>query len=483
VFEQLPDIKALSHEQKDALIVLLWEQIQLLRSEVIECKKTIKQLQEQISKNSQNSSKPPSSDGLTKPSPKSLRGKSNRKPGGQPGHPGSGLEQREEVDEKKVHAIASEHCSGCQTSLKDVVESYERRQVFDIPPLKIRVTEHQIARKICPCCGLKNEGVAPEDVMYPTQYGSRIRALITYLNQYQLLPYERLAEFFADVFSHRISKGTLVKTVKRCFTHLSPVEEGIKQLLQKTEKLHADESGLRVLGKLHWCHVASTDTLTFYDVHAKRGGQALTDMGILPNYQGTLIHDHFNPYFAFSCQHALCNAHHLRELTFIAEQQKQEWANHLIGLLLAMKKQVEAHQAEGLPLRPSRMEAFERCYDEIIMQGLWHPDNLVKRPPKKRGVVSQTKAKNLLDRLRFERQRVLAFMYDPTIPFDNNQAERDIRMIKVKQKISGCFRSFAGAKWFCRNRGYISTARKQKQNVLGALQGVFTGLPFLPAAT
>lgn len=484
MLEHLPDLTKLSHAEKDELIRVLWEfakQVQALQIELNACKHRIKHLEDQLAKNSQNSSKPPSSDGYKKPDPKSLRGKSGKKPGGQPGHPGFGLEQRNEVDEKIIHSV--ERCSGCDASLENVVASYECRQFFDIPPLKVNVTEHRVEQKICSSCGLKNQGVFPEGVEQPTQYGSRIKALITYLNQYQLLPYGRLAEFFADVFSHRLSKGTLVKTVKRCFKRLATTEEVIKQLLQKAPCLHADESGLRVLKKLHWCHVASTDQLTFYGIHPKRGGDAIQAMNILPNYQGTLIHDHFDPYFSLDCLHALCNAHHLRELIFIAEQHQQEWAKHLIALLLAIKKQVAEHAAENITLSPIRIAAYERCYDEIIMQGLWHPDNIPKPAPRKRGVIAQSKAKNLLDRLRFKKRRVLAFMYNPSIPFDNNQAERDIRMVKVKQKISGCFRSFEGAKWFCRNRSYISTARKQKQNVLEVLRHALMGSPFIPASS
>lgn len=479
MLKQLPDLKPLNHEQKDAIIYLLWEQVQLLRTEAAACRQKIKKLEDQIAKNSQNSSKPPSSDNFQKPNPKSLREKSGKKPGGQPGHPGSGLKQREIVDEKIIYTV--KHCFHCHASLKQVAADYERRQVFDVPLLTIKVTEHQIEKKICPCCGVTNKANFPEDISQPTQYGPRIKALMIYLNQYQLLPYERLAELFADVFSHRLSKGTLVKTVKRCFSHLIGIENIIKQLMQKTPVLHADESGFRVHKKLNWCHVASTEQVTLYNIHAKRGGDAMTAMGVLPNYQGILIHDHFNPYFALDCQHALCNAHHLRELTFIAEQHKQRWAKHMIALLLAIKKQVGEHINQGTALPLSRINAFERCYDEIIMRGLWCPDNIPKATFKKRGVSAQTKAKNLLDRLRFEKQYVLAFMYNPAIPFDNNQAERDIRMVKVKQKISGCFRSFAGAKWFCRNRSYISTARKQKQNVLEVLRRTFTGSPFIPA--
>jgi transposase len=279
-----------------------------------------------------------------------------------------------------------------------------------------------------------------------------------------------------DIFNHKVSEGTVFNQTIECFGLLETTEEKIKELLSQGSNLHCDESGIRAVKKLHWCHVASTDKLTAFALHPKRGLEAIEQMDILPRYRGMLIHDHFKPYWNYDTRHALCNAHHLRELTFIYEQHKQSWAKQMIDLLLAIKKQVSQHRAKELFFLPSRIEAYERCYFEIIQQGLWHPDNIAI-PKKYR---KQSKAKNLLDRLRHYHKSVLAFMYDFSIPFDNNQAERDVRMLKVKQKISGCFRSFANGQRFCRIRSYLSTARKNGEQMLEAIENVFRGTPFIP---
>lgn len=467
--ESLPDLSKLNHEEKDALIVALWNHIQLLETR-------IKKLEDQLSKNSNNSSKPPSSDGFNKPNPKSLRPTGQRKTGGQPGHKGSQLEKHPSPDTVVLHTL--NQCSKCGHFLFNVIPcDYEKRQVFDIPPLKLEITEHCAEVKQCTKCQHKTTANFPDGVTQATQYGERIKSLMIYLNHYQLLPYGRIREFIRDIFSHKISEGTVFNQTVECFERLEMTEVKIKELLSQASNLHCDESGIRAMGKLHWCHVASTDRLTAFTLHAKRGLEAIEQMGILKRYGGTLIHDHFKPYWNYEFPHALCNAHHLRELTFIYEQHKQTWAKHMIDLLLAIKKQIAWHKEKGLSFIPSRIAAYERCYFEIIHQGLWHPDNITI--PKKR-FKKQSKAKNLLDRLRHYHKSVLAFMYDFSIPFDNNQAERDIRMLKVKQKISGCFRSFANGQRFCRIRSYLSTARKNGKQILEAIEDVFRGIPFLP---
>ena len=476
-----PPPQAKTLEEAQSIIDALWSLCRQMKNEIIELKERVKTLEEQVNKNSSNSSKPPSSDGLQKPNPKNLRGKSEKNRGGQPGHERNILEKRLHPDTVICHALKI--CEHCQQSLQDVPPiEYETRQVFDIPPLKIEVTEHRAEQKICPCCQQITVANFPDDVQQPTQYGNTIKGISTYLNQYQFLPYDRLQEFFEDIFNHRISQGMLVKINWQCYENLEAPDTEIKRQLTVATNLNHDESGIRINGKLHWCHVASTAHLTSYGIHAKRGKEGIDAMGILPIFHGRLIHDFFKPYFTYDCQHGLCNAHHLRELKFIEEEHKQEWAKHMAALLLAIKKQVDWHQEHKIKLSEIRIQAYERCYDEILMMGLWHPDNIPKSPEKirRRGRVKQTKAKNLLDRLRFHRKEALAFMYDPSVPFTNNQAEQDIRMVKVKQKISGCFRSNEGAQWFARIRGYISTAKKQKQNILHVLQNAFRGLPFIP---
>lgn len=456
-----------------------------LKGENNQLKQENQKLKDQLSKNSRNSSKPPSSDGFKKepkPNPKSLREKSDRKSGGQKGHKGYKLRRHENPDAIVVHAVAS--CDNCGQDLSNAeVSAVQKRQIFDIPPLAIEVTEHQVEIKNCACCGKETKAKFPEGLVQEAQYGPRIKAFLTYMNQYHFLPYDRTEQLMRDVFNQNVSEGTIKNILEKCYDGLEGAEEKIKDALKVSGILHCDETGMRTVGKLYWQHVASTEKLTCYGIHKKRGNDAIDEMKILPNYKGTLVHDHFSAYFKHGNKHVLCNAHHLRELTFIEESYKQNWAKHMKGLLLAIKKQRDLYKNKvKTEFSAMRLRAYERCYDEIIMLGFWHPDN-IKLPEQtegKRSSRKQTKAKNLLDRLRFHKKEVLAFMYDFDIPFDNNLAERDLRMSKVKQKISGCFRSEAGAKYFCRIRSYISTARKNGIQVLDALEKAFLGNPFIP---
>ena len=474
-----PAPQAKTLEEAQALIDVLWKICGQMQTEIIELKTRVKKLEEQVNKNSGNSSKPPSSDGFQKPSPKSLREKSGKKRGGQHGHQRSILEKHPNPHKTITHAV--NHCIQCNHRLKDTdLSSYETRQVFDIPPLQIEITEHRAEQKQCPHCQHVNTAVFPAGVEQPTQYGSALKGLAIYLNQYQFLPYERLQVFFKDILGHSISQGMFVKMNQQCYKKLAIVDAEIKRQLIGAKNLHHDETGLRVNKKMHWCHVASTAYVTHYGIHQKRGKEGIDATGILPHFTGRLIHDFFRPYFNYDCKHGLCNAHHLRELKFIAEECEQVWATHMADLLLAIKNQMDWHREHYLTtVSPARIAAYERCYNEILMEGLWHPDNIPKRENGKRKK-KQSIGKNLLDRLRFNRAEVLAFMYDLRVPFTNNQAEQDIRMLKVKQKISGCFRGEESPQWFARIRSYISTANKQGQNILAALQGVFTGTPFWP---
>ena len=474
----------------------LREENRVLKEENERLRRENQQLRDYLNKTSRNSSKPPSSDGLKKeprPDPKNQREKSGRPSGGQKGHPGSKLQRRAHPDEIIRHR--NDYCSHCGYDLSQhEAEEIERRQLLDLPPLKIYVTEHQTEVKRCPCCGKQSRSEFPEGLIQEAQYGPRIKAFLTYLNQYHFIPYDRCEQWIRDVYNHRISEGTIKNILSHCHEMLEPAETKIKEEIINAEILHHDETGMRVIGKLYWQQVASTEKLTYYGIHPKRGQEAMEAMAILPNYEGKLVHDHFAPYFHYGSQHILCNAHHLRELTFIEENHQQVWAKQMKELLLAIKKQRERWKEEGKnQFTEVRKSAYERCYDEIIMRGLWHPDNLTKprRPGRPEGKQSttkqrstkQSKGKNLLDRLRFHKEEVLAFMYDFDIPFDNNLAERDLRMSKVKQKVSGCFRSKKGADYFCRIRGYISTVRKNGIQVLSALENAFLGNPFIPLSS
>ncbi|MDQ7016324.1 MAG: IS66 family transposase, partial [Gammaproteobacteria bacterium] len=463
-----PNLKNLTHAQKDELILFLWEQNQQLMRRVAQLEQEVTQLKEQLSKNSRNSSKPPSSDGYGKPQPKSQRKKSGRSSGGQRGHKGQTLKQVEHPDQTEDHEVT--HCSHCAADLSTHDSSeYEARQVFDLPEIQLQVTEHRAQIKRCPHCEGRTKAAFPIGVTQAVQYGQRIQAMSTYLSHYQLLPYQRLQELFQDLFNVSLSQGTLMRQLAKGHEHLEGFECSLKEQLKASDVVHFDESGLRVKTRLHWLHVASTDQLTYYHIDPKRGETAMQSMGILPDYRGYAVHDHWKSYYRFDCFHVLCNSHHLRELTFAEEQHQQRWAEKLRLCLLDAKEEVEQAKEKGRSALPKRrVTYFDRRYSRLLREGLGELPTVPIDPTKKRGRTKQHKAKNLHDRLRQHKKEVLAFLYDFTLPFDNNLAERDVRMIKVKQKISGCFRSERGAVMFCRIRSYISTAKKQQINVFQA---------------
>jgi len=438
----------------------------------------VKHLEDQLAKNSRNSSKPPSTDGFQKPAPKSLREKSARPSGGQSGHRGNTLTMVEKPDRTEPHRV--ERCECCGRSLAACPpDGIEKRQVRDLPPLRLIVTEHQAERKRCPC-GHLNKAAFPEGVNAPVQYGSGIKALAVYFNNYQFLPYKRTCELLADLFDCGISEGTLANLIGECHERLEAPVRQIKAQIAQAPVAQFDESGARVEKKLWWLHAASTATATYYDIHPKRGAEAIKAIGILPNFIGRAIHDFWKPYFGYECDHGLCNAHHLRELIFVHEQHRQAWADAMIDCLLGIKTAVAQARQTTNHLTEDQRRDFEARYQRILDQG--YAQNPLSPAPvrKKRGRRKKTKPRNLLERLDEHRQEVLAFMYDFNVPFDNNLAERDIRMMKVQQKISGTFRSEDGAHAFCRIRSYISTARKNALGAMDAIARVFAGNPFVP---
>ncbi len=355
--------------------------------------------------------------------------------------------------------------------------------MFDIPARHIEVTEHQSVVKVCPHCGAENRAEFPSEVSQPTQYGTNVKAHATYLTNYHHLPLERTAQFFDDVFGHRVSEGVILGANVEEAEHVTPSNETVKQQLIDAEVTNFDESGLRVEGKGQWLHVASTPELTYYEVHEKRGREGMDAIGILPEFQGTAVHDHWKSYFTYTqCDHGLCNAHHLRELECVAEQYQQTWAEEMGALLRDINEDVKQTRMSCDHLEAQKISQYEARYDAILEVGFRAnpPPPEETQQPKKRGKRKQSPPKNLLDRLQKYKTEVLRFMGDFRVPFDNNQGERDIRMMKVKQKVSGTFRTKTGAKQFCRIRGYISTARKQGVNVLDALKRAFQGSPFIP---
>ena len=452
--------------------------IHTLEQRVEDLQTQVHQLQDQLAKNSRNSSKPPSTDGFKKPEPKSLREKSTRLSGGQPGHAGRTLTMVAKPDRTECHPV--ERCACCGRSLAHrPPDGLEKRQVHDLPPLRLTVTEHQAEIKFC-ACGHTNKAAFPEGVNAPVQYGPGVKTAAVYLKNYQFLPYERTCELLGDFFGCRMSEGTLTNLIGECQARLeSPVQQ-IKEQIAQAQVVQFDESGSRVEKKLWWLHAASTSTATYYDIHPKRGSEALDAIGILPTFIGRAIHDFWKPYFGYKCDHGLCNAHHLRELIFVHEQHHQDWADTMIDCLLDIKAAVAQARPTTDQLTTVQIQTFEVRYQSILNQG-YAQNPLAPAPDgKKRGRRRKTKPRNLLERLDEHRREALAFMYDFNVPFDNNLAERDIRMMKVQQKISGMFRSEEGAKAFCRIRSYISTARKNAVGAMDAITRAFTGNPFVP---
>jgi transposase len=458
----------------EALVAQLREQLTVLLAEN-------QALRERVVKDSHNSHQPPTSDGLRRR--RSQRRKSGRPSGGQLGHPGQTLPLVATPDEVVTHHPTQ--CAHCQASLEGVVpHAEERRQVLDLPPIRLHVREHRAAHVTCAACGQLAVAAFPAEVPSRIQYGPHLRALVVYLVEQQLVPYARVRELLADLFGQPLSVGTLVTMVQQCAQTLAPIEDVLKAEAQAAPVLHNDETGVRVAGRLQWVHVSSTATLTHYGVHTKRGTAATDELGILPVFRGVSVHDGWKPYQTYTaCRHALCNVHHLRELTFVEEELHQSWAGHLKALLQEMKAAVAAARASGLTsLPPPQRQALRARYETLLLTGLAAnpPPPRLPLGGRRRGRRKQSPARNLLERLWLGQAEVLAFLDDFAIPFDNNQAEQDLRMFKVQQKISGCFRADAGAQAYCRIRSYLSTLRKRRQTLLQALYTAFTGRPLVP---
>jgi transposase len=473
VQQETIDVQQTVIDQQQRLIEGLQQQTDRLSEQV-------QALQERLKKDSHNSHLPPSSDRFQR-QPKSLRKRSGKQPGGQSGHPGSTLLLSPTPDQVIVHPV--ECCQHCQRDLRKVESlAVERRQVLDLPPKRVVVIEHQAQQKCCPSCHEISSATFPDDVRAPVQYGAALGAVGIYLVQQQLLPYERACEVMEDLLGPAMSVGTLQGLVERCAKQLEPVEQQIKAALSRAEVLHQDETGLYVAGQRHWMHVSATERLTHYAVHPKRGKEALDAIGILADFQGVSVHDGWRSYWQFLCQHALCNVHHLRDLTFLHEEQHQDWAGQMKTLLLDIKTAVDQARALGLTsLHPLEVADWKAQYVALLAEG--YQANPPDPPPEvgQRGRRKQSAARNLLDRLSTHQEAVLLFLDNFAVPFDNSLAERDIRMVKVQQKVSGCFRSPAGAQAFCRIRGYLSTLRKQGLAVLTALEQALVGHPVSPA--
>lgn len=432
-------------------------------------------------KDSTNSSKPPSTDIAKAPHTSSLRTKSDKPPGGQQGHIGETLHFRATPDEVVVHAVKQCGCCGKSLAHSPVVD-YERRQVYDIPPISMQVTEHRSERRSCAHCHTLNKAVFPQSVSQAVQYGTTVQQLAVYFTQYQLLPYQRTSEIFKDLFGHGLSSSFLVNTNQRCATMLLPFIRDLKTKLLSEPVLHADETGFYFEGRRNWLHSISTEKHSWYAPHLKRGREAMEQMEILPAYEGVLVHDFWKPYNEYGCSHALCNVHHLRDLTFCHQVEESSWAGGCKELLLDVYAKVKrAKEGGATALSRGQWRYWSEKYDRLMAEGVeLHP--VAEKEAGKRGVVKKSKTQNMLARFVAYKDEILAFAKNFAIPFGNNVAEQAIRMMKVKQKVSGCFRSEQGAKDFATIRSYIATMKKQGMPILQALAAAINGNPFFSSA-
>jgi transposase len=424
---------------------------------------------------SQNSSKPPSSDEKHKPNPKSERIKSGRSNGGQDKHIGHTLEWELEILETIIHSPQG-NCS-CGLSLKEAhLSALEERQVLDIPLQKLEARVHQRETRVC-ACGMQHQGVFPKGVEAFVQYGNRIRGQAVYLLNTQFMSLERCQIYFWEVYQTKLSQGTLVNWQETAYTQLNQLETRIRNALQAVEVGHADETGIQVNGKLQWWHSFSTQLYTHYHVAKKRGLEGMKLGGIVQHFKGILSHDCWAAYFKLLCSHALCNAHLLRELTRVIQTTSQTWALNLKTLLRTMKSSLEQNPDLALETRFEMQKQFRA----LVAQGLLENPAVLRSDLTltTRGGVKQSYARCLLLRLEEHETSWLRFLFDARVPFDNNLAERDVRMVKVREKVSGGSRG-EGATWFARIRGYVSTLRKQKQDVYQALIELFAGNLVLP---
>jgi transposase len=441
----------------------------------------LQQVEGRLAKDSHNSSKPPSSDGARRQS-RHQRQASGKKTGGQAGHEGRTLLQVATPDEVQSHRPS--RCLHCQQSLEGVPgQVKERRQVYDLPPLRLLVREHQLEEVCCPHCQQLTLAQFPAGVQAPTQYGPNVRALAVYLQQYQLIPLGRTCELLADLCDCQLSEGTLTSWVQQAASRLKETVQRIADWLSASRLQHSDETGIHIGGKLHWLHVNSTGWLTHLAWHPKRGKQALEAIGIWPRFHGRAMRDRWKSYDHYGCAHSICGAHLLRDCLYVYEQEQQEWAGQMHDLLVSMALAAAEWREQGAKAVPAQeREQWVAQYFEVLLSGFAaQPLPKAEQVPKRGGRGKQSAAKNLLDELLRRAEQVLAFLDDLSIPFTNNQAERDLRMVKVQQKIAGTFRSEEGATAFCRIRSYLSTMRKQGHAMLAALAAVFAGQP-LPVA-
>jgi transposase len=474
-------VTAPSYEQLAALVAAQERTIARLQERIAEQDARIAELERRLAASSRNSSKPPSSDGLDKPAPKSLRGRSGRRPGGQPGHEGRTLRQVAVPDEVVVHEPGG--CAGCggELSAGEPVRIC-RRQVFDIPRINVRVVEHRLIARRC-ACGTLTTAAGPAGVSAPVQYGPHAAAIAVYLCLGQHLPVERTAGLLADLFGTPMSAGTVAAWTTRAAAGLEPFTAAARAALTDAELVHLDETGLRVAGRLHWLHVACSTLFTVLVCHAKRGKEAIDAVGVLPGFTGIAVHDAFAAYARYpAATHVLCNAHLLRELIAVVDHSTAHppaddgalpadwcWAQQVIDALLALKTVVDTGVLPG----PEVLAAHRRAIVSAALIGASADTTPLGAVGRRHRALARRIHRRIADYLRFAT--------DPRVPFDNNPAERDIRMAKIKQKVSGGMRTLAGAQDFAAMRSYLSTAAKHGRRPFDVLTELTSGNVWIPA--
>jgi len=440
----------------------------------------VRRLRDAAAQNSRNSSRPPSTDPPEQPQPESLRKKSGRKPGGQPGHPGRTLEFSDTPKHIQIHPLLE--CACGEDLSHEPALDFQRRQVFDLPSLELECTEHRAEIKECPCCHRLGVAAFPAQLKAPVQYGKNFRALLAYLYDAQEGASRRIGEMCTEMFGYAISEATLQSARQEQHDALEPFENRLVEILPQEPVLHADETSVPINKVPHWLHVLCTPLLTFFAIHLRRGREAIAAIGIIPRFTGWLMHDFLSSYLGFeNCLHTFCKSHLMRELVFLFEQHQQHWARDLYDLFLEMLECVKDRKARDAPLTEKEFRRWQQGYRSLLKAGrranpLTPLQNARKRP-------KQSKAQNLLDRLEGHDDCILAFLWELNLPFTNNEAERAFRMMKVRLKISGCFRTLAGARRHARIRSYISTLRKHGLPVLEYLRHALDGHPFLPQAS
>ena len=462
-------------EQLTRIISTLTQTIEDLKRMLSDQSETIEKLQEQLNKNSRNSSMPPSSDGYKKPAPKSLRQKSGKKVGGQKGHKGQTLKITTKPDTVIPHFPSA--CSGCPQYEQccKAAHKVETRRVADAS-VEIRVTAHEAMEVCCPLCGASLRGTFPEDVKAPIQYGKTLQALVVAFNTVGAVSVSRIHDLFGNVFGIPLSTGTIHNMIHQCAEKLSDTMDAIRGHIKDLDVAHFDETGGRVNGRLYWVHVASNQDSTYLYLSNKRGQRGMEEGKVLPNFHGIAIHDCWPAYWKYDVKHGVCCAHLLRELNGVEENHpSQKWPKAFRNLLLKMKAAKDEAVLSGLDqLEADVIEKFDRAYDRIIKKA-YRENPVQENASGRRGRPKRGKILSLIDRLRDLKESVCLFVKNFVVPFDNNQAERDLRMIKVKAKVSGCFRTEEGAKDFLKIMSYTGTAKKQGVNPFHAILLALSG--------